>query len=85
LLLPAGLLFCDTPHFGHIAALISISEPQFKQCFVFLGEVSAADSDDVESSLPTVTLTSVDVSGDIVAGSLSSEMLIPPKDITGML
>ena len=70
MLLPAGLLFCDTPHFGHIAALMSITEPQFKQCFVVLGDVGAADSDvpdEVESSLPVVTLTSVDVSGDVDA------------------
>ena len=49
---------------------MSITEPQFKQCFVVLGDVGAADSDvpdEVESSLPVATLTSVDVSGDVDA------------------
>ena len=61
---------------------MSITEPQFKQCFVVLGDVDAADSDapdEVESSFPAVTFTSVDISDDLDAGSLvSSGILMPP-------
>jgi hypothetical protein len=89
LLLPIGLLFCITPHFGHIAALISISALQFKQCLVVLTTATDLDASGnvaesvVSSFVTTFTSTSVDVSGDAdVADSMfSSEISISPHKL----